>query len=89
MKFLSHENKPVEIIPQSKVILKPVWWTEILDICVTPQYLFYDEALRRYRTGSQNTAKKHKWEFTDEEIKELRLDHPDFDEVFMLERHDY
>ena len=89
MKFLSHKDKTVELIPQSKAVLKPVWWTEILDICVTPQYLFYDENLRRYRTGSHNTAKKHKWEFTDEEIKELRLDHPDFDEVFELERHDY
>lgn len=89
MKFLSHKNKTVEIIPQSRAILKPVWWTEILDICNTPQYLFYDNSLRRYRTGSYNTAKKHKWEFTDEEIKELRLDHPDFDEVFELERHDY
>ena len=88
MKFLGHENKPVEIIPQSRAILKPVWWTEILDICVAPQYLFYDENLRRYRTGSYNTAKKHQWEFTDEEIKELRLDHPDFDEVFALERHE-
>ena len=89
MKFLSHKDKTVELIPQSKAVLKPVWWTEILDICVTPQYLFYDNSLRRYRTGSYNTVKKHKWEFTDEEIKELRLNHPDFDEVFWLERHDY
>lgn len=88
MKFLSHKNKTVEIIPQSRAILKPVWWTEMLDICNTPQYLFYDNSLRRYRTGSYNTAKKHKWEFTDEEIRELRLDHPDFDEVFELERHE-
>lgn len=88
MKFLSHKDKTMEIIPQSRAILKPVWWTEILDICNTPQYLFYDNSLRRYRTGSYNTAKKHKWEFTDEEIRELRLDHPDFDEVFELERHE-
>lgn len=64
-----------------RLIKQQCWWSELFDT-TTPQYLFYDSLLNRYRTGCRNTARNYKWEFTADELDRLRLEHPDLDKDF-------
>ena len=73
-------------LPKAKyrIIKDECWWTEIFN-SRSSQYLFYDEAQKRYRVACRTTANKHKWEFTNSDIKKLRKKHAGFDDDFYLE----
>lgn len=70
--------------PEYRIIKEECWWSELFDT-KSPHYLYYDDLLKRYRTGCHTTACKHKWEFTEAEVKKLRDLHPGFDEEFYPE----
>ena len=67
----------------NRLIKLPCWWTDLFDESI--MYLFVnDDGI--LDIGSRTRAIKHKWEFTDAEVDELRQNYTDFDKQFLVEK---
>ena len=68
----------------TRFVKKHIWWSSLLEPH-RPQYLYWDESTEHFETGCYGTARKHKWEFTDEEVAQIENDYPVLDD-FMTEK---
>lgn len=55
----------------TRFLLKTLWWTSIFSH--TPQYLYFKDDM--FEVGCYSSAKKYKWEFTEEEVIQLYKDY--------------
>lgn len=56
-----------------RILLKPLWFTSAFSY--TPTYLYYDMDIDAFEVGSRSVARKHKFEFTKEEIEQMKKDY--------------
>lgn len=57
---------------KTRLYLKHKWWTSQYS---NPVFLYYDMELECFEVGSRATASKNKFEFTDEELEQLKKDY--------------
>lgn len=55
-----------------RLLLKPLWFTSAFSD--TPTYLYFDEQKDTFEVGCRAQAGKHKFDFTEEEIKHIDKD---------------
>lgn len=66
-----------------RIIKKPSWWTCLHDYA-SPQFLYWWQENEHFEIGSYATARNNKWEFTEEEITQIKKDYPDIENEFMI-----
>ena len=57
-----------------RLLLKPLWFSSIYNPN-TPHYLYFDEETEHFEVGCRSEARQHIWEFTDEEIEQMKKDY--------------
>ena len=55
-----------------RLLLKPLWFTSAFSN--TPTYLYFNEQEDTFEVGCRAQARKHKFEFSEEEIKQMGKD---------------
>ena len=55
-----------------RLLLKPLWFTSAFSN--TPTYLYFNEQEGTFELGCRAQARKHKFEFSEEEVKQMGKD---------------
>ncbi len=56
-----------------RLLLNRIWWTPAYDD--SPKYLYFDERTDDFEVGCRAQARKHKFEFTEEELEQMKKDY--------------
>lgn len=67
-----------------RIVKRPSWWTRAYTTGL-PQFLHYDYNTEHFELASYGSAKKHKYEFSPEEIKQIMKDYPHITDEFIIE----
>ena len=57
-----------------RLLLKRLWFSSVYDP-YAPTYLYYDEETEHFEVGCRSEASRHIWEFSDEEIEQMKKDY--------------
>ena len=68
-----------------RIVKKPSWWTCLYDTS-QPQFLYWWQDRERFEVGSYSSARKQKWEFTEEEVSQILKDYPDIENEFLIRK---
>ena len=66
-----------------RIVKKNSWWTSIF-ATEAPQFLYFDFDTEHFEVASYQAARKHKWEFSKEEIDAIS-EELGFSEEFFVE----
>lgn len=66
-----------------RIVKRATWWTSIFGT-EAPQFLYFDFDTEHFEVASYNAVRKHKWEFSEEEI-DLISKEPGFHNEFFVE----
>lgn len=66
-----------------RIVKKPSWWTLMHDYS-QPQFLYWWQEREHFEIGCYASARNHKWEFTEEEIEQIKKDYPDIENEFLI-----
>lgn len=58
---------------KNRLVLKKLWFTTLFDC--SPRYLYFDSRFDCFEIGCLSQARKFKYEFTDEEVEQLKKDY--------------
>ena len=67
-----------------RIVKKATWWTNLYTTGL-PQFLYFDFESEHFEVAGYSVARKHKWEFTQEEILSIVKEYPGFHEEFLVE----
>lgn len=64
----------------NRLIIKHLWFCCYWDD--SPHYLYWNDEFEMFDIGNRSQARKYKWEFTDEELEQIKKDY-DVDTYFI------
>ena len=58
---------------KNRLVIKNLWFTTIFDN--SPNFLYFDTRFDCFEVGSFSQARKFKYEFTEEEVEQMKKDY--------------